>query len=241
MIGFLLALMVACPALLFEQADQIRADSGRLREVAYLERELARCVGDDRIHAQVSNRYIELAQAAEGRSRRDHWMNEAFRHAKLAMARNARSSVGNEIMATAYAAKLEQSGLIGQARLADSVRIYAERAVAYDPANPTAHHILGRWYYELASVSWVTGLFAGMVTQADVASAPATAVRHFREAQRLQDSIQNRYWLGKALADGAGKVETRGLYRAAIALRAETESEKSMQADMRAWLRMNPR
>jgi hypothetical protein len=241
MIGFLLALMVACPAYLLDQADRIRAESGRLREVAYLERELARCVADDRIHAQVSNRYIELAQGPEGRARRDHWMNEAFRHAKLAMARNTRSSVGNEIMATAYAAKLEQSGLIGQARLADSVRVYAERAVAYDPTNPTAHHILGRWHAELASVSWVTGLFAGMVTQADVASAPATALRHFREAQRLQDTVRNRYWVVKALQRTGDLAAARTLAQETVRRSAEGDAEKTMQAELRAWLRMNPR
>lgn len=233
--------MVACAGSLLPDADRVRAESGRIREMAYLERALTRCVGDDRIHAQVSNRYIELAQAAEGRPRRDHWMNEAFRHAKLAMARNARSSVGNEIMATAYAAKLEQSGLIGQARLADSVRVYAERAVAYDPANPTAHHILGRWHLELASVSWVTGLFAGMVTQADVASAPATAVSHFKEAVRHQDTVRNRYWLVKGHQRAGDVQAARALAQETLRRAAVDEAEKSMQSELRAWLRMNPR
>lgn len=241
MIGFLLALMVACPAMLFPEADRLRAESGRTREMSYLEREVSRCVADDRIHAQISNRYIELAQNPEGRARQEHWMNSAFRHAKLAMARNARSSVGNEIMATAYAAKLDQSGLLGQARLADSVRIYAERAVEYDPANPTAHHILGRWNLQLASVSWVTGLFAGMVTQADVASAPATALRHFNLALRHQDTIQNRYWVVKALQLTGDVSAAKSMAQQAVRMSTQDGSEKTMQAELRAWLRKNPR
>lgn len=233
--------MVACAPTLLQDADRVRAESGRIREMAYLERELTRCAGDDRLHAQASNRYIELAQAQEGKPRRDHWMNEAFRHAKLAMARNARSSVAHEIMATAYAAKLEQSGVIGQVRLADSVRVYAERAVAYDPTNPTAHHILGRWHLELASVSWVTGLFAGMVTQADVATAPTTAVGHFREALRHQESVRNRYWLVKAYERSGEVGSARLLAQETVRRVAADDAEKTMQSELRAWLRMNPR
>lgn len=234
-------LMAPCPDSVIAEAQAVRERQGRVSEMAFLERRLRGCDVGTWIRFETANRYIELSESLKGDKSQSVYLDKGFWWARSAVLTDPRNSLSHEILATAYAAKLNQSGLRGQMRLADSVRVHAQRAVDLDSRNPRALHILGRWHYELANLGWVTSLFAGMVTQADAASAPATALRHFRDAQRLQDSIQNRYWLGKALADGGAEAETRVLYRAAVGMRAGTDSEKSMQADMCTWLRKNPR
>jgi hypothetical protein len=230
-----------CPDSVIAEAQTVRQRQDRVSEMAFLERRLRGCVPSTWVRFETANRYIELSESLKGDKSQSAYLDKGFWWARSAVRIDPRNSLSHEILATAFAAKLNQSGLMGQMRLADSVRVHAQRAVDLDPRNPRALHILGRWHHELANLGWVTSLFAGMVTQADVATAPATALKHFREAFRHQDSIQNRYWLGKALADGGAKTETRRLYAEAVAMRAGTDAEKSMQADMRAWLRMNPR
>lgn len=241
MIWILLVLISSCPESFLEEADRIRSTQGRIQEMRVLEARMRGCEPSVPFLAQVANRYIELSEDPVGRERRSSWLESGFVNARRALNQDSNSSVANEIMATAFAAKLNQSGLMGQVRLADSVRIYAQAAVDADPGNPTAHHILGRWYFELANVGWVTSLFAGMATEADVSKAPEFALMHFQLAFRLDASIQNRYWLGKSLAKTGDVRQTRVLFQAGITKSVRTDEEKRMQSDMLAWLRMNPR
>jgi len=239
MIWLLLVLMSSCPDFFLDEADRIRSTQGRIQEMRVLEARMRGCEPSVPFLAQVANRYIELSEDPVGRARRAFWLESGFTNARRALNQDPKSSVANEIMATAFAAQLNQSGLMGQVRLADSVRIYAQAAVDADPRNPTAHHILGRWYSELANLGWVTSLFAGMATEADVSKAPEFALMHFQLAFHLDASIQNRYWLGRSLDRAGDKREVRSLYQAGITETAKTDAEKAMQADMSAWLRMN--
>ncbi len=239
MIWILLVLMSSCPDSFLDEADRVRSTQGRIQEMRVLEARMRGCEPSVPFLAQVANRYIELSEDPVGRARRASWLESGFANARRALKQNPNSSVANEIMATAFAAKLNQSGLMGQVRLADSVRIYAQAAVDADPRNPTAHHILGRWYSELSNLGWVTSLLAGMATEADVSKASEFAMMHFQLAFRLDASIQNRYWLGRSLDRAGDKRQTRILYEAGITESATTDAEKRMQADMRTWLRQN--
>lgn len=208
--------------------------------MAFLERRTSACVPTVWVRFETANRYIEWSESLKDKSQKNRWLAKGFEWAHGSMEFDPMNSLSHEILATAYAAKLNQSGLIGQLRLADSVRIHALRAVELDPENPRALHILGRWHYELSNIGWVTSLFAGMVTEADVASAPQTARRYFESAFRVDPSIQNRYWLGRSLADAGFKSETRALFKGASSTPARTDAEKAMLVDMIAWVRMNP-
>lgn len=230
-----------CSDSFLDEADRIRSTQGRIQEMRVMEARMRGCKPSVPFLAQVANRYIELSEDPEGRARQSSWLESGFANARRALNQDPNSSVANEIMATAFAARLNQSGLVGQVRLADSVRIYAQAAVDADPRNPTAHHILGRWYSELANLGWVTSLFAGMATEADVSKAPEFALMHFELAFRLEATIQNRYWLGNSLNRAGDKRQARILYQAGIAENPRTEEEKGMQSDMRTWLQKNPR
>jgi hypothetical protein len=239
MIWILLVLISSCPESFLEEADRIRHTQGRIQEMRVLEVRMRGCEPSVPFLAQVANRYIELSEDPVGRERRSSWLESGFANARRALNQDPSSSVANEIMATAFAAKLNQSGLMGQVRLADSVRIYAQAAVDFDPGNPTAHHILARWYFELANVGWFTGMFAGIATDADVSTAAQTALSHFRMAFDLDPSLQNRFWLGRSLDRAGDKRQTRNLYQAGITETAKTDAEKVMQDEMRTWLRKN--
>ncbi len=229
-----------CPESVIAEAQRVREQSGRQREMTYLESRLRGCVPTTWVRFETANRYIELSETLKGNKTQSEYLERGFVWARSAVKTDPSNSLSHEILATAYAAKLNQSGLLGQMRLADSVRIHALRAVELDHKNPRALHILGRWHYELSNLGWMTSLFAGMVTQADVSSAHRTALAYLRMAYEVDDSIQNRYWYGKAMAQSGRNRDIRRLYEDSLSKPARTDAEKSMQNDMRAWLRMNP-
>ena len=50
-----------------------------------------------------------------------------------------------------------------QIRLSKEVRKEAERAIEIDPNDDDAYHILGRWHYSIATLSWVLKAFAKLI------------------------------------------------------------------------------
>ncbi len=66
------------------------------------------------------------------------------------------------------------------------VKEYAERAVALDPKNPLAHHVLGRWNFEVARTSGTMRFLAGVVYGELPPASLAEAIRHFRRAAELE-------------------------------------------------------
>jgi hypothetical protein len=231
----------ACPESVITEAQSVRQRQGRVAEMAHLERRLSGCVPGTWVRFETANRYIELSETLRGDKRQSAYLEKGFAWARSAVRTDPRNSLSHEILATAYGARINQSGLMTQLRLADSVRVHAQRAVDLDPRNARALHILGRWHYEVSKLGWVTSLFAGMVTQADVSRAPAAALAHFRKAREVDDSVRNRYWLVQAMRLNGQTTAAVALSRDTVRLEPENDSEKSMQSELRAWLRMNPR
>jgi tetratricopeptide (TPR) repeat protein len=48
-------------------------------------------------------------------------------------------------------------------RLSKEVKQEADRALALDPSHDGAYHILGRWHYNISTLSWVLKAFAKMI------------------------------------------------------------------------------
>jgi len=84
------------------------------------------------------------------------------------------------------------------------VRQYAERALALNPDYDYAHHVLGRWHYEVATLGAGTSLIVRLIYGGFPSATTAEAVKHLRRAVELApDRPSHRIELGLALlADG---------------------------------------
>ena len=84
------------------------------------------------------------------------------------------------------------------------VKDHALRALALDPAYDYAHHVLGRWHYEVASLGAATRFLVRLVYGGLPTASTAEAVRFLRRATELAPTLPaHRVELGFALlADG---------------------------------------
>lgn len=99
-------------------------------------------------------------------------------------------------MSMAYVGILSLSSYKTQARLADSVRIYAEKAVIVDPQNDRAFHILGRWHFEVAKLNWLIRLFSELFTGTALEGSFELALQYFQKAVQINDFPVHHYWIG---------------------------------------------
>jgi tetratricopeptide (TPR) repeat protein len=84
------------------------------------------------------------------------------------------------------------------------VRQYAERALELDPNYDYAHHVLGRWNYEVAGLGAGTRFIVKLIYGGLPPASTAEAVRHLRRAVELSPTLPaHQIELGLALlADG---------------------------------------
>jgi len=99
------------------------------------------------------------------------------------------------------------------------VKQYAEQALALDPNDDFAHHVLGQWHYEVASVGPTKRLLVNLIYGGLPPASTAEGVKQLRRAVELAPDIPAHHAeLGRALlADGQREAGEREL-RKALAL-----------------------
>jgi len=121
-----------------------------------------------------------------------------------------------EYIAMGFAGKLSVSSYRQQAILADSVRIYAEKAVQADPNNDRAYHILGRWHYEVANLSWLIKLFSELFIGVAPNGSYENAFTYFQKAAEINDFPLHQYWLGLNFLKMGNNIEAENSFRKSI-------------------------
>lgn len=117
------------------------------------------------------------------------------------------------------------------------LREEAERALALDPTYAWAHHVLGRWHYEVADLGfaarWFVTLFYGGLPEAS----PAEAVRHLERAVTLEpDQLSHRLELGFALLAAGQTERARAAFTEGLAMPSREKHDESSKARARAAL-----
>jgi tetratricopeptide (TPR) repeat protein len=106
-------------------------------------------------------------------------------------------------------------------KIADSrrVREYAEQALALDPNYGYAHHVLGQWHYEVASLGAATRMFVRLVYGGLPEASTAEGVRHLRRAVELEPKLPAHHAeLGFALLADGQRGAARQEFEQALAL-----------------------
>ena len=84
--------------------------------------------------------------------------------------------------------------------LCNRIRREAETAVKLDPGDDAAHHVLGRWHMEVASLNPVVRLVMRHVYGGDIKASTTQALHHFNQARQIAPQrLAHAAELGKAL------------------------------------------
>jgi len=99
------------------------------------------------------------------------------------------------------------------------VRQYAERAMTLDPNYDYAHHVLGRWHYEVATLGSGTRFLVKLIYGALPPASTAEAVRRLQRAVELSPTLpSHRVELGFALLADGERAAAKTAFEQALAL-----------------------
>ena len=124
---------------------------------------------------------------------RDEYYSAAKTYAEAALKLNPKSSDANFVMSVVMGRQaLTRSGKEKIAAAKD-IKKYADLALAYDPLNYKAWHVLGKWYYEVSDLNGFEKigikLFFGGMPKASFSD----AIRAYEKSRELAPSFMLNY------------------------------------------------
>lgn len=168
-----------------------------------------------KIARQYSDSVVDLPNDAV--DARKHRAELALGYAQRAVELNPNSAENVLSLAVCHGTLAIYSDTRTKIRLSRLVKEEAERALALDPDYDWAHHVLGRWHYEVSNLGVATRFFVRLIYGGLPDASAATAIAHLERAVALAPQtcphhleLGFAYWAAGRQADARSSIE-RGL------------------------------
>ncbi len=117
------------------------------------------------------------------------------------------------------------------------VKDHTLKAIELDPTDDGNFHVMGRWHYTLADLSWFERKIAGLIYATPPKASFEEAVEYFKKAIVLNPTdIRSLLWLGNSYVALDKNDAAKEEYNAALAITAETDSDRKLQKEAESLL-----
>ncbi len=112
------------------------------------------------------------------------------------------------------------------------VKEHTLKAIELDPDDDGNFHVMGRWHYTLADLSFFARKIAGLIYAKPPKASFEKAVEYFQQAiDMAPDEIRHYVWLGKTYEELKDKDAAKNAYNTALAITAENDSDRILQKE----------
>ena len=141
-----------------------------------------------------------------------------------------------------YAVLIGQIGLLEgtEQKIKNSYEVekYALRAIELDPHYDGTYHVMGRWHYELANLSWIERKIAEWVYSTPPEGGYNQAADFFRKAINVkEDEIRHYFWLAKTYLEMDAYKDAKQTFEKILTLNSFDDSDVKMQSESKEYLK----
>lgn len=150
---------------------------------------------------RIAKEYDESMVDVSSKEEKKRLAELGLTYAKRAVAAEPENATAQLALAICYgrvAPYLDSKTKIGYSKL---VKLHTDKALALDPNNDYAHHVLGAWNYELANLGGLLRTVAKLIYGEIPAASNEDAVAHFKKAIDLMPQrVAHHVELGRTYA-----------------------------------------
>jgi len=214
------------------RAAETKLDSRRALEL-YLAADKAK-PDDASILQKIARQYSDLVTELSTDEERRRYAQTALDYSLRAVALEPKNPENVLSLAVSHGKLAVYSDTRTKIKYSRLVKEEAERALALDPDYAWAHHVLGRWHYEVATLGAATRFFVRLIYGGLPAATTAEAVHHLRRAVALEPAELNHHLeLGFALASDGDKVRARAEFEKGLAMPNRAKHDESAKTRAR--------
>ncbi len=234
---FFLIFCYGAPQSILTESDQLNKDGNYETDLLNLTNKLESFPQDVEVLWRLARAHFEIADQTEDEEIDKKYLYPGFKYAKMALGINSNSARANHW----YAVLIGQIGLLEgtEQKIINSydVEKYALRAIKLDPNYDGAYSVMGRWHYELASLSWFERKIAEWVYESPPNGGYTQAVEYYKKAIKAKpDEIRHYLWLGKSLVELEDITEAKKIFENILNMNPGDTSDKNMQLEAKEYL-----
>jgi Flp pilus assembly protein TadD len=186
---------------------------------------------------KISRQYSDLTLDTSETKKKRELCAEALAYGERAVALQPDKALNLVSLAICYGKLGELSDQRTRVNYSRRVKQYAEQALTLDPDDDYAHHVLGRWHCEVASLDAASRIVLNVVYGGLPGASTAEAVRHLQRAVELAPDVPgHRLELGFALLADGKRADARTAFEQALALPQREKYEDEVRPRARAAL-----
>jgi len=231
------SLVAVAPAEL-EKTDALHDASEYKTELVQLEELLVEFPEDVEILWRLAQVHFDIADQTEDEEVHKAHFYPGFEAAKKAVSIDPNSARANHWYATLIGKIGMLEGTKQKIINSYDVEEYGLKAIELDPSYDGSLHLLGRWHYELADLSWVERTVAKIVYETPPKASFEESVKFYKKAiEAKEDEVRHYLWIGKALLKLKDKEEAKKYLKIATEMTPLDDSDKLMQKEVKEILR----
>jgi tetratricopeptide (TPR) repeat protein len=186
-----------------------------------------------KIAQQYSDLVVEQTDDRAGKQ----FAQTALDYAQRAASLDPQSAVNVLSLAVCYGKLALYSDTRTKLEYSRLVKSEAERALALDPRYAWAHHVLGRWHLELASLGNTKRFFVRLIYGELPPASVEQAIGALERAVELEpDELAHQLELGFAYLGGGQKTKARAQFRAGLAMPSRKKHDDAAKSRARVAL-----
>lgn len=213
------ALAAVDPAALVRDAHaaEVRLDSARALEL--FQQANAAQPGDAYVLQKIARQYSDLVVDQATPEAKKRFAEMALDYAQQAHALKPDDPVNVLSLAVCYGKLAAYSDTRTKVQYSRRIKDAAERALALDPNYAWAHHVLGRWHYEVATLGRAARFFVQLIHGGLPDATLSQGILHLRKATELEPTELNHFLeLGFAHAAAQQPAEAKSHWAHGLAL-----------------------
>lgn len=219
---------------LLGQADNLHEDKDYDAVYEVLKKAEVVTPDDFEVIWRLSRAHFDFYDNSDDEAYSNEQIYKAFDYAKEALDMNPNRAESHKW----YAICIGQVGIIEgtKQKILNSyhVRDHTLKAIELDPEDDGNYHVMGRWHYTLADLSWFERQIASLIYAKPPKASFEEARDFFKQAIELDpDDIRNYVWLGKTFEELDDEDSAKKAYEKALALTPESESDRILQDEAR--------
>lgn len=216
----------------FSSADKYRKNGNYQKELSELKKLEIQNKNNVKIYWRIAQAHFDIADQST-----DKKVHKAHFYPGLDAAKRAINLDENNARANHwYATIIGKIGMLEgtKQKILNSyeVREFALKAISIDPNYDGTLHLMGRWHYEIASLSWAERKIAGLIYSAPPEGSFVQATEYFIKASEAKpDEIRHQLWLGKTYLKMKENSKAENSFRKVSSMKPLDESDTKMKKE----------
>ncbi|MCF7804149.1 MAG: hypothetical protein K9N46_13795 [Candidatus Marinimicrobia bacterium] len=219
---------------LIQQADALHEES-RYTDVYNLLKKAEEFAPDNfEVVWRLARAHFDLSDNSEDPATVEKHIRAGFTFAEKALEMNPNRAESHKWYGILIGRVGEIEGTKQKIKNSYKVAEHTKKAIELDPEDAANYHVMGRWHFTLADLSWVERQVASVIYAKPPQASFDKAKEYFQTAiDKDPAGIRNYVWLGKTEEQLGNKSAARNAYQNALNQSANSESDRNLQKEAR--------